>query len=267
MTNPKEAPVHKGVSAGMLFLIGLSGGFISAVFPRLITFLTVSSERTEIFSRDFFVVAAFFGLIIGVSMYWLYLDTKESESSKNLFMAALALPSILSGGMNMANSTQAGQSQIVELSSKNRMLEQRLSEALNVPTLPYVSFDDSENISSNSGDDDWMGPSAAHAGFQFAEGDTRQQFSPGVKFNIPEDQRDHVIVLAIVPSEAEAKDGVQRYQSEMQLPDLVIRQAKDQYYVILATPLSRSDALMRADEIRKQHPQLTPKLLQVKPKN
>lgn len=263
--NPKEAVIRpKGVSSLMLFLIGLSGGFISAVFPRLITFLTVSTEETEIFSKDFLIVAVIFGIIIGVSMYWLYLDTKEKESTKNLFMASLALPSILSGGMNMANTTHAGQNQINELSSKNKVLEKRLDEALNLPSLPSIAFDEFENLSFKGTDGPkFFGISSAYAAGEFSQDQVEQQFNPGVKFNTPESKVDHVIVLELLSDKEEATNIFNAYKSRFNLPDLAMKKSKDKYYIMLETLVTKSDALIKSDRIRKEYA-LSPKLLRVK---
>ena len=128
---------HKNMESGSktinpltLFLIGISAGGIAAIFPRLMTFLSTDTEKVHItlFSDAFLLATAVFALIVGVSMIWLYLGT--SNTTKNLFMAALALPSILSGGINMSNTATVGLPHIKSLSAMNRILEERFLHSL-----------------------------------------------------------------------------------------------------------------------------------------
>ena len=86
---------YKKVSPFILFLIGITAGAIAAIFPRIMTFLSTGNDNVQIslFSGAFWLATAAFALMVGISMIWLFLGT--SDTTKNLFMAALALPAIL----------------------------------------------------------------------------------------------------------------------------------------------------------------------------
>ena len=249
-----------------IFLIGFSGGGIAAAFPRLITYVSSPDENTIILSFDFILVAALFGLVVGIAMYWMYQGT--SDSTRTLFLASLALPSVLSGGVNMANSTNAGQQEINNVVMESRIREQelvqKLSQYMNIPVMPPVEFDRLEDV--NLGQSiipSLLGISTAYAGgdVQAAE---ETGFNPSVRYKLPKSIENFVIVLDASNDLTKIKDRLKMYGDDLRISNLAVKKSNDTYYIIQQGEMSQSQALLAADELKRQYPQLSPKLLRVR---
>ena len=118
----------KTVSNLVLFSIGITAGIIASSFPRLLPFLSQSSDvvSLELFTTKFYIVAAIFSLMIGVAMIWMYQGT--TEHTKNLFLSALALPAVLSGGINMSSVSNNAEQQMSKLNSQTQLLKEQLQK-------------------------------------------------------------------------------------------------------------------------------------------
>ena len=129
----KQSPI----SSFGLFSIGLSAGLIAAIFPRLVALLGSSNGGSEIdiqfLSTGFILAAITFGTVVGVSMIWLNKGT--NESTKNLFMSALALPGILSGGLSMSNSTAGFKQELLRIQVQQEALAEQVESSSNIPVL------------------------------------------------------------------------------------------------------------------------------------
>lgn len=257
---------HKNMESGSktinpltLFLIGISAGGIAAIFPRLMTFLSTDTEKVHIilFSDAFLLATAVFALIVGVSMIWLYLGT--SNTTKNLFMAALALPSILSGGINMSNTATVGLSHIKSLSAMNRILEERLAKAENIPTMDSITFDDAKDISFHRNIiPEGFGISVAYAAEEGGGGS--YSFNPSVQFAVPTDRKEYIILLDRSENKDEISTKLKDYQKEYNIPNLEIKESNNTYYLIQGHKKAKSDALLEAIKIKSEYG-LSPELL------
>ena len=255
-----EDKESKKTSPFILFLIGISAGGIAASFPRIMTFLSTGNDNVQItlFSGAFLLATGAFALIVGISMIWLYMGT--SDTTKNLFMAALALPSILSGGINMSNTAAVGQSHIESLSAVNKNLEKRLAEAEKIPTIPSITFDDAQEVSFHGNIiPGGFGISAAYAAEE--KGSGSYSFNPSVQFAVPTDRSDYIILLDESSDKNELLEKLKTYQDK--IPNLEIKRSKDTYYLIQGHKKKKSDALLEAIEIKSTYG-LSPKLLEVK---
>jgi len=249
-----------------LFLIGISAGGIAAIFPRLMAFLSTGSEKVPIilFSGAFLLATVIFALIVGVSMIWLYLGT--SNTTKNLFMAALALPSLLSGGINMSNTATVGQSQIESLSATNSILENKLAETNNIKE-DSITFDNPQEITIHGNIiPEGFGISAAYAAEKkvVAAGGS-SSFNPSVKFTVPTDRKEYILLFYNSEGKDEISKKLKFYQKEYNIPNLEIKKSKNIYYLIQSNKMTKSDALLKAIKIKEESKyKLSPILLKAK---
>ncbi len=268
MDDAKTGPTDAGATIVpyRIFLIGLSGGGIAAIFPRLITYVTNPDESTVVLSVDFLLVAALFGMVVGIAMYWMYQGA--ADSTRTLFLASLALPSILSGGINMANSTSAGQQELNKVVMESRIREQelvqRLAQYMKIPIMPPVEFDALEDV--NLGHS--IVPSLLGISTAYAAGDeqlaSEEVFNPSVQFKLPAHVENFVIVLDFGNDLVEIKNKLKMYENDLRISNLTVKRSNDTYYIIQQSKMSRAQALLAADELKRQYPQLSPRLLKVK---
>jgi len=118
-----------------LFALGLSAGLLACYFPRLMTQLT-SGKKTAVislFTPEFLITTLIVSVIIGLSMLWFYANTVEQP--KNVFIAALALPAVLSGGINMSNLSSAVSRDIINLNSQTIELQSQLEKIIRIESV------------------------------------------------------------------------------------------------------------------------------------
>jgi hypothetical protein len=113
---------------GELFLVGLSAGVISVTFPPIVGALTSPVEGTlGLLSNNIYLTAGvLLALTVGVAMAWMNLG--RTETARNLFMSALALPAVLSGGINVAH-VNATSAQNATKAEENKVLADRFRNA------------------------------------------------------------------------------------------------------------------------------------------
>ncbi len=252
----------------MLFSIGLSAGIITTVFPRLVTFLSVSSTGGEIdiLGTGYIIATMGIALIIGVSMIWLYMGT--TESSKQLFMAALAIPAMLSGGINMANSVSVGNNEIRKKESTISNLQEQIQETANIGTGPDLDLG-SFNLDKLSLPEEpeptgfhFSIIPAAYAQEQYQQSKAQTTLNPSVRFNSEQDRKMYAIIIA---SDADSLviDSIKAYQSDSsQINNLRRIQAGPTYHLILGELYSKTDALLESVNLQKRG--LSPSISKVK---
>ncbi len=88
-----------------LFGIGFTAGLCAALFPRVAPLITRGTDvNIQLLHTDYLIVTLVFSAIIGAVTMWIYWGTHNNPQT--LFMAALGIPSLLSGGFNMTDSTE-----------------------------------------------------------------------------------------------------------------------------------------------------------------
>ncbi len=250
-----------------LFSIGFSAGLIAAFFPRLFTFVSVQTATMEVnfFTYDFLIASMIFGAIIGISMMWLYWG--EETTSKNLYMAGLALPAVLSGAINMSSATVSGQANIAELDKQYQQLESNLQDLSGITEIPTVEFDTSDGLTriDTSSFLPILGIKSAHAEESFFKTDADEKFNPGIQFQTNAELRQYYIILD-KSMDKELLDGrLDAYSSTLLIPELHIKKSKKEYYILQKIPRTKSAGLMEIIRLKK-HYGIEAKLVRVKPK-
>jgi len=266
MANQLEAKMNNlqksfSVSSAQLFVIGLSAGTISAVFPRLMTMLVTSDSAVMpmLFSLGFLIAGGAFAIIIGVTMIWLYMGT--TESTRNLFMAALAIPAVLSGGINMSNATAAGQKNLSELAAQNNELTRKLQTTYSIPVVPSVNLSrPGASPSSSFQVPQIFQVKSAYAGDEQPSEENR--LNPGVTFRMKEQHPEYVILFDSSTDRAEIEEKKSRLQEES-IRDVQIGTSGDTHYLYQKSPQSKSQAVLQAVELKEKHPDLSPKLMKL----
>lgn len=105
--NPNPLLVSPQIGRLELFAIGLSAGACAVGMPRLGSVLMASRQESiniSLSSGEIFgmIVAT---LLIAVATYWLNVGTNKSQ--RDIFISALAIPSLLSGTIQMGDLTNA----------------------------------------------------------------------------------------------------------------------------------------------------------------
>jgi len=249
------------ISTPLLFSIGLSAGIISAVFPRLMTLLVASDNvvMLTLFNTGFLVAAGLFALIVGVVMVWFYLGT--TENTRNLFMAALALPAVLSGGINMSSASTAGQQKMSALSEQNNELSRKLQSSFAIPDAPSLKLS-------------WQGAPASPshpiveifqvASAQAAEGEPHDEnnLNPNVSYQIKGQSPEYVIMFDSSKDRAEIQQKFDQLQKQ-QIPDVEIATSGDTFLIYQNQPKNKSEAVLDAIELKGKFPEINPKILKL----
>lgn len=249
------------ISTPLLFFIGLSAGIISAIFPRLMTLL-VASENVVIltlFNPGFLVAAGLFALIVGVVMVWFYMGS--AENTRNLFMAALAIPAVLSGGINMTSASTAGQQKMSALSKQNNELTRQLQNSFDIPDGPPLKLSLQGALP--------YPPHAIVGIFQVTSahaGDGNpskgSNLSPSVSYQIKGQSHDYVIMLESSKNRQEIEQKLDQLQKQ-QIPDVEIATSGDTFLIYQDQQKSKSEAVLDAIELKKRFPEINPKILKV----
>jgi len=237
-----------------LFSIGFSAGLIAAFFPRLFTFVSVQTATTEMnfFTVDFIIASVFFGVIVGISIMWLYWG--EETTSKSLYMAGLALPAALSGAINMSSATVSGNENISELDRQYKNLENSLQDLSGIVEIPTIGFDDSDELTNiDSHILPLLGISNAYADDDSLKRVANDNFNPGVKINIASTQRNYYIILDKSTDKELIEMRLKSYSTILLIPELHIKKSRNDYYIVQKTPRMKSAGLMEVIRLKRNY--------------
>lgn len=257
----------------ILFLIGVTGGMIAAIFPRLMTLLSVPDQNVDIilFSQGYLLASMLFAFIMGISMLWLFLGS--ADSTKNLFMAALALPAVLSGGLNMTNTVTAGQADINELTMKNEVLQNKLLDLANIPVFDSIDFEPDdvvespidETVNSTSSLINFLTVSNAYAEANGKNpGEDSATFNTGVQFNVESNKKNYILLIDKSTDKQRLLEKLKTYSDEYGIANLKIKKSKNIFYLIKKDKKTKSEALLEAIELQKKHSEIKPRLMKTK---
>jgi len=247
-----------------LFSIGFSAGLIAAFFPRLFTFISVQTATTEMnfFTIDFIIASVFFGVIVGISIMWLYWG--QETTSKSLYMAGLALPAALSGAINMSSATVSGNENISELGREYKNLENNLQELSGIIEIPTIGFDDGNGLTNiDSNILPLLGISNAYAEDDFLKRVANDNFNPGVKINTASTQRNYYIILDKSTDKELIDMRLNSYSTILRIPKLHIKKSKNTYYIVQKTPRTKSAGLMEVIRLKRNY-EIEAQLINVK---
>lgn len=237
-----------------LFSIGFSAGLIAAFFPRLFTFVSVQTATMEVdfFTSDFMIASVLFGVIVGISMMWLYWG--ENTTSKSLYMAGLALPAVLSGAINMSSATVSGQENIAELDKQYKNLESSLQDLSGVTQIPTIEFDDEDELTSiDSKILPLLGINNAYAEKDSFTQVTNDNFNPGLKFNASSKQRSYYVILDTLTNKELTEARLEAYSTILFIPNLHIKKSKNNYYIIQKIPRTKSAGLIEVIRFKRNY--------------
>lgn len=230
------------------FAIGVVAGLCAALLPRLLAMLAHSDDASlRVLPGPYIAISCVFALLIGglvVIFEWGIRDTP-----RNIFMAALALPAVISGAIGTSNG-------IGSSAEANRQLDRVLQEVrqkdgiirqgefgsiqpldLSPPPAPKQGFWTPLSPITSAHAQQVPGPTA---------GDTPARF--GIYFEQPKAK--YVIVLKQTRTEKEAIDSAQDLRRR--LPRAQAVKAGNGYYVLLgsADGQNETDALLEASRAK-----------------
>lgn len=238
--SPREAesPV---VSAKVLFLIGLSAGAVAAVFPRVMPALMSTDPEVaiELMTAHFLYAAVALTLMVGVAMIWLYQGTREHP--KNLFMAALGVPAVLSGGLNMTTMTAASEKDIGEMTRTLAAWEAKATQGNAFePKQPPEGFD--FDAFADAPLTSWVIPgiSSAHA----ASSSEESQYQ-SIRIKVDALEKKYFLQLHETTSQAELDEKKQSLE-QAGVRNLKKWEKGNTYYLFQLEKKTKSDALLDA---------------------
>lgn len=238
---------NKLVKKHTLLLVGFSGGLIAAFFPRLISILSPSSEAVsvQLFTYEYIGAGVVFSLMVGVAMIWLYDGT--TEHTKNLFLSALALPAVLSGGINMVSvSAKAGQT-INALHDQTSRLQEQV-ERQNAVGVQDLDFSEFEEVDLNAMIPSLLGISSAHAM------DVTQKVPVDhgiVRITTPHLEKSYVLLYGEADSKVELA-ALYEDLKQKQVTDTKPLLVDGKYYLLGDERKTKTQALIDILEIRKR---------------
>lgn len=252
----------------VIFLVGLSGGAISATFPRLFTSLALPDGQIDVqlLSLGFWLLACGFAVTIAISMIWFYVES--SETIKNLFLAALSLPAVLSGAINMSNTASTAQAALAGLQSDAALLAEQLENAYAIeeisPTLD--TFSDFQYIEVPLGKQfdllQLFGIASAHADALGLEEKSPSRWNPSVKFQTQVSQPEYIVSLA---SESDLELITKTYVdlSSKGVTNLRVAKSSDNlYFLLTGTPQNKTQALLSAVDLKAKY-DINPRLIKI----
>lgn len=231
------------------FLLGFFAGVCSCFLPRLMVALNASADLIA-FEKSYIICAMIFSAIVGIVV--MILEWKIAVEPGKTFMMALSLPALLSGTINTNDAIQFGKrasAGIEEMIQREEHIPISKDTVKNITPLSKIDDNKSNDLSLSF---PLIGISEAYAS------DARYKSDNIFAFR----ERLYIIVL----DRASNRQIAARRARELKAS---IREATPvdiggRYYVILGnTRLPRTEALIRADQLRRNYSNLglNPELL------
>ena len=252
MEDDDSQDVKKTDNPLVIFLVGLTAGYIATILPRLLSYLSVSEDsiNLDFFTGDYFYASSLFALVIGISMVWLNYGSKET--TKNLFMTALALPSVISGAINMTSTTVSGEESLKEMESHYSSVENALQEVMGISDIPVVNLDlkSFEEV----GDASFFIPFVNDAyAVENIPAEETQSLSMGVKFRIDNLEKNYIVIVDQSNDLELMKSRFEAYSTVLLIPDLKLKKSGNRYYIFQDVPRTKSFALIEILRLSKNY--------------
>lgn len=237
----------------------MSAGLIAALFPRLLPLISQSSDGVtfSFFNQTYFIGVILFALIIGVSMIWLYMDSKDS--SRQLFMSALALPAIISGGLNVSSVSSTAEQKLNDLENQTIELQSKLESQNSIPVIEIdgLSFSSTSNGSILG----LVGISTAFAQDVLPAQKTAKQIS-SVGVNAESLNENYIVVLMQSTNKQDILNAQQALNMR-NIKDTILFEKNNQFYLMNNERTTKTKAIMDVIEIKNKS-NLEPSILKVK---
>ena len=236
----------KRVPNTMLLSIGFSAGMIAVFFPRLMPYFLEMTEdeqgvHLQFVQFPFIVGALLIAAMMGVAMIWLYMGTREH--TKNLFMSALALPAVISGGLNMSNMATVADEQLNLLSSQIQVLEDELIQSEGIEQKSV-----NNRLQQSSGPTFFPFVSVAHADDVMTLSESRA--GPGISIRTESLSKRYLVFLDASPDQEAIQNRMREIQDS--ITDVEVISANGEFILVQSQPRTKSEALLEAIRIRKR---------------
>lgn len=257
-----ERPRSVGRAIGN-FAIGTVAGLTSVFLPRMMLLLSVESEPAPqryitLFAPDFVWLGLAFGLAIGIIAT--ILEHEAGQKPREVFMAALGIPALVSGVLHTTGATNKLQKVEQEkVAILRTMIDQAGVSVESVNSIaplegPGTRPDGGRSSSSRR-------PFLTLVDPAFAQSTTPAQqsprFDPGIQIHRPS----YVLLLKRASSQDEAVRLAKELQKDVPTAQAVT--TNQGYFVVDSlTPRSEADALLDAIQLKSKK-KLNPALLQV----
>lgn len=224
------------------FFIGVVAGLCAALLPKLMAIFSTSETSFVVLSTNYIIASVILGILIGAII--MFFEWGEvSRAPKDTFMAALALPALLSGSLNTANGVKVAD----DVTKVNNELTVKLETKAGIVTLPKTKITPVTNPAQPqpvSWNFNIISPvmAAQEAPLQIAE----FNFELGIQTKLPQ----AYVVLAEEPTLADAQTKADALRS--QVADVAVVQTANGSYLVLsnANPVSKSQAVLDVINMR-----------------
>lgn len=182
-----------------------------------------------------------------------------TEHTKNLFMSALALPAVLSGGINMSNLSTAAESKILELNTQTKELQRALQGIHGIET---ESIDrGAVNDISHSFIPALIGITTAYA--EQAPLLKTNESNSGIQITTESLDKKYHILFSSSSDKTEIMKAYNKLNTKLSIPNVKVVENRGKYYLLQREPKTKSDALIYAIDLKMKHG-LSTKLLKIK---
>lgn len=233
------------------FLIGFFAGLCSTFLPRLIIVLNMAGDNSDIivFDSAYVLCAVAFSLIVGLVV--MILEWKVYIAPGKTFMTALSIPALLAGTFNTNSALNLSE----ELS---RELDNQIQQESTIPINPvphqFKLLSEQDSFEPKNSLAGFLGLSVKEA----YAGDSNTACGDFLAFKMRSQL--YMIVLDRRQTEDEARARAQQLRTTFPRAQ-VVQVGPNEYLVIYDDiGLPRSQALLRAEQIRRGHPDLSLKL-------
>ncbi len=235
------------------FFLGFFAGICSAIFPRLIVALNMSGISSDImiadivvFDLSYIICGLIFSIIVGIVV--MILEWNVFNEPGKTFMMALSIPALLAGSFNTNSAIDLYKDQ-ASLQILEDMQRENPIPIIHAPAkkiIPLAEADD-KRPTKKSHVFSLPGTTKAYAA------DSYENSYKLLAFKVREQH--YVIVLNRAPDRQGAIQRARQLSTAIQEAKAV--QVANQYYVVLGDiRLPRSEALQRADQLRRHHSNL-----------
>ena len=252
-TNLKETN-YRPLKAYEILFIGLVSGMIAALFPRFAPLLVVQDKAVDaqFISQSYFILVAVFAFIVAFSTLFLYWRSDETKPSR-IFVAALSIPSLLSGSLNMTADISNSLSTLKALTEENRRLQQVIDE--NVGADLIIKPEETAAL--------LRGNNVSDAGSLFLNligirSATAQTIAPpihentvvadsklGIQYKVEPLDKDYLLVVK------QPKSATERAALAQLLKQHPPLRKRSDGWLVLSEPLTQGNALLQALELNK----------------
>lgn len=230
------------VSKMELFAIGLSAGFCAVVFPRVASVMSTSAGDNVNITLSGTVMAGMGAVILMVAMATYWLNVEERRSAKEVFISALAIPSLLSGSIQMADLTNGSTSLLAMKDARIKELTTQLS------TTSGITIQEGQASLKQSGTRWEWGIAAAHAGNDDGPAPPTARTTFGFQSKYAEER--YVVVVKQSP-DRETLQTLAKQLGKPGMAEMKIMPVDQGFVLTSGAPAPQSQAMLNAVAFKK----------------